>query len=91
MNFKHIDESLHNNNCRYGMQTMPVPHPCVKELNPKSNTHDVYTNPAHRVNPTFRNTQGVNQSVLSGFNNNYQKCDGKGWVPHPVLDGKYHF
>ena len=57
-----------------------------------STTHDTYKDPNKRDNPTFRQTEKFLQTnkkftLTSGFGQNHDPFDGKGFKPLPVLDG----
>ncbi|KRX08638.1 hypothetical protein PPERSA_03509 [Pseudocohnilembus persalinus] len=94
-NFKRhdfIDHSLTASTHTYGKSTIQKPHPCLDSQNWKSVTHSAFRSPQHQVNPTFRQTDKNLQTLkyktlTSGFQQNHEQFDRKGWIPEKVLHG----
>eukprot|EP00825_Cyclidium_porcatum_P000681 TRINITY_DN1024_c0_g1_i4.p1 TRINITY_DN1024_c0_g1~~TRINITY_DN1024_c0_g1_i4.p1 ORF type:complete len:235 (+),score=36.60 TRINITY_DN1024_c0_g1_i4:290-994(+) len=86
-----IDQSLDAQNHKYGRQTIQKHHPSQNAEFWLSQTQTSFRDPKQLPNPTFRETNKFLQTqkpktVESGFSQNFQTCDGKGWIPERILN-----
>jgi hypothetical protein len=94
-----VDPSQNASTSKYGKSALQMPHPAWQvqlktiQINTLISTnHDNFRDPNTRMNPTFKETEKFLQTQKlqtkhSGFGQNYSHLDGKGWIPHEILNG----
>jgi hypothetical protein len=91
-NQKYEDDAQISTSHKFGKGTMQGTHPAWWPKKLETQYQDNFADPRKRVAPTYRETPLELETWKpstrgSGFSTNHCQQDGKGWVPHPVLDG----